>query len=144
MLLMLIELVKCNYSYNFCPHYRHCENPYVDSDVQEKSTTGLLSKGFDQPSGPEHKAKDLVEGILSAPEIMSKIYDPLTSSVKSDSDLDTSVLDVSAASDETTPTDITSRRVQMAGRQECAWPVHTPPSRDKQSRGIFLCSIAMI
>ncbi|KAG7335809.1 hypothetical protein KOW79_000502 [Hemibagrus wyckioides] len=63
--------------------------------------------------------------------MMSQLYDPLTSSVESDSDLDTSVLDVSAASDKTTPSDITSRRVQMAGRQECAWPVPTPPSRDK-------------
>ncbi|KAK3571201.1 hypothetical protein QTP86_004911 [Hemibagrus guttatus] len=112
------------------------QNLVLCTDSQGKSTTGLLSKGFDQPSEPEHKAED--EGILAAPQIMSRLDDPLTSSIESDSDLATSVLEVSAASEETTPTYITSRRVQMIECQECAWPVPSPPSGDKPSKGIFL------
>ncbi|XP_053490004.1 uncharacterized protein LOC128613349 isoform X2 [Ictalurus furcatus] len=67
-------------------------------DSPRRSTKVPFSTVFDQSSGPEVKAKDEVEGILAASGSMSHLDGPLTSRVKSDSDLDTSVLELIATS----------------------------------------------
>ncbi|XP_053490006.1 uncharacterized protein LOC128613351 [Ictalurus furcatus] len=67
-------------------------------DSPRRSTKVPFSTVFDQSSGPEVKAKDEVEGILAASGSMSHLDGPLTSRVKSDSDLDTSVLELTATS----------------------------------------------
>ncbi|XP_053539049.1 uncharacterized protein LOC108270745 isoform X2 [Ictalurus punctatus] len=68
------------------------------ADSPRRSTKVPFSTVFDQSSGPEVKAKDEVEGILAASGSMSHLDGPLTSRVKSDSDLDTSVLELTATS----------------------------------------------
>ncbi|KAF4088385.1 hypothetical protein AMELA_G00082310 [Ameiurus melas] len=63
-----------------------------------RSTKVPFSTVFDLSSGPEVKAKDEIQGILAASGSMSHLDDPLTSRVKSDSDLDASVLEVTPTS----------------------------------------------
>ncbi|XP_053535938.1 uncharacterized protein LOC108265359 isoform X2 [Ictalurus punctatus] len=68
------------------------------ADSPRRSTKVPFSTVFDQSSGPEVKAKDEVEGILADSGSMSHLDDPLTSRIKSDSDSDTSVLELTATS----------------------------------------------
>ncbi|KAF4088578.1 hypothetical protein AMELA_G00084060 [Ameiurus melas] len=71
-------------------------------DSPRRSTKVPFSKVFDQASGPEIKAKDEVEDILADSGSMSHLDVPLTSRFKSDSESDTSVLELAA----TSPTEI--------------------------------------
>ncbi|XP_053478452.1 uncharacterized protein LOC128606388 isoform X1 [Ictalurus furcatus] len=68
------------------------------ADSPRRSTKVPFCTVFDQSSGPEIKAKDEVEGILADSGSMSHLDVPLTSRVKSDSDSDTSVLELTATS----------------------------------------------
>ncbi|KAF4083471.1 hypothetical protein AMELA_G00141480 [Ameiurus melas] len=68
------------------------------ADSPRRSTKVPFSTVFDQSSGPEVNDKDEVEDILAASGSMSHLDDPLTSRVKSDSDLDTSILEITATS----------------------------------------------
>ncbi|KAF4088579.1 hypothetical protein AMELA_G00084070 [Ameiurus melas] len=136
------------------------------TDSPRRSTKVPFSTVSDQSSGPEIKAKDEVEDILADSGSMSHLDVPLTSRFKSDSETDTSVLELTATSpteivdhmsrsdkvaeeglvaksdvelgqimaapsEENTPSDVTSKSLELIGHQEGASPVPSTPSSDQ-------------
>ncbi|KAK3551116.1 hypothetical protein QTP70_014018 [Hemibagrus guttatus] len=114
-----LEPVISTYTMNSLENFERL--PFNNEEVMQ-----FLTRNINSVIMSRGDAED--EGILAAPQSMHHHDDPLTSRVEFDFDLATSVLGVSAPYKESSPSDITSRRVQMTGRQECAWPVPSPPS----------------
>ncbi|XP_027003722.2 uncharacterized protein LOC113643588 [Tachysurus fulvidraco] len=130
--LNIMEPVTSIYMMNYSAKQKGVITFNFEKDVQNlkdninsirMSTYIQLYKESDQSSVPELKYED--EGILAAPESMHELAEPLTSKVKSDFVLATTVLE------KTRPFDVTSQMIQMTGFQEYAWPVPSPPSGDK-------------